>query len=179
MWSYIFRNSSSATPPEHGGASFADAIVIKGKDAKTLAGWENTYISLNPCAGGSKRRVVKRESIYNVEGTAYDMITTSCAGKSAPETLYFDITVDWSEPPGMKPAQISSRSQMGENVRIPIAVGHTGGIGVRFPSRMTKTKFVHNWGCERRDRSRSPLLSAGQCPLLPNPSLRAKRPTWR
>ncbi len=77
MWSYIFRNGSSAIPPEHGGTSFADAIVIKGEDAKTLPGWENTYISLNPCAGASKRRVVKRESISNVEGTAFDMITTT------------------------------------------------------------------------------------------------------
>ena len=108
MWSYVFRNGAvgqiidggkipsgtSPVPTADTGASFNDAIVVKGENAKTLPGWESTYLSLNPCSGGAKRRVVKRESIYNVEGVAYDMITTTCAGKSTPETLYFDVSAD-------------------------------------------------------------------------------------
>lgn len=123
MWSYIFRDGvveqiiyggkipsgSSAVPPEHDGTSFAESIVIKGEDAKTTPGWENTYISLHPCPGGSKRRVGQRESIYGVTGIAYDRITTRCAGKSIRETLWFDISADWSEPPGMRPVGVPAR----------------------------------------------------------------------
>ncbi len=124
IWSYIFRkgvvvkiieegkipNGSSAMSPEHAGTPFAEAIVVKGEDAKTLPGWENTYISLHPCHGGSKRRIVQRESIYGVTGTAYDRITTTCAGKSVREALWFDVTADWSEPPSMRPVAVPFRS---------------------------------------------------------------------
>ncbi|HEY8313787.1 MAG TPA: hypothetical protein VIG51_06395 [Candidatus Baltobacteraceae bacterium] len=80
----------TSAPTLHGGASYADALVVKAANEDVGVRSEYAYIMMHPCAGG--RWKTTHQTLDKHDGVFYDKLSAQCDAGKGNRDFYFNIS---------------------------------------------------------------------------------------